>query len=1609
MKNTYFEIAKLFFIIILLLGLPVFSQVITVNGILLPSGGNATQATADQLQIGGPASDFATTQFRFPFVNETCSPHFDRRTVEGQINTTGKTLLIVVSPSDCPSCRIAANAANAPIMARLNDIVIWYVVKKLNSDGDCAEMNFMKGEYPFLNAASHSFIDSWWWDNSLGRAHHGNQGQSSYWTMPEMPSVYRVVDPVTKKVTSLGYFLDVVGLDVAISHNYNPNASLSANPTSLNYVASGATSNITIAGTGAWTVSDNAAWLTLSTASGSGTKIITATAANNTTINTRNATISVVGTSSSTSVSVTQNGASPILTTHTNTLNFVDAGQTLPVSVTSNISWTTADNAAWITLNAATGTGNGVLNITAGANPTTIARSASATISGNGIDRVVSITQNAAAAALQVLPTSLSYSDIGNTQNISVTGNITWTTSDDGSWLSLSVSSGSNNSVFTATATNNASITARNAIISVLGGVFVRTISVSQAGATPLLVANPSNFNYASVASSNTITVSSNFNWNIQDDATWLSLGVANGTGNGFVSALATENLSVASRSATITISGGAITRIITISQAGANPVLSSNSNTINYISVGGTENIAITSNISWTISNNAAWLSVNSISGSGNANITATAASNTSILARNTTISIAGGALLQIINITQAGANPILNVSPSSLTYVAAGGVYPISITSNFGWATTDDATWLSLSTATGNGTTNITATATANGGVIPRVASITISGGNLKQIISVVQNASSAVLTVNPTNMHYAAAGASQAITISTNASWLATSSGSWLSVSATNGSGNASINAIATTNTSTSARSANIVVSVVGSVQSISVNQAGATPVLGISPNTYIIAATGGTQAITITCNTSWQISSDQSWLTANSVSGTGKGIVNAVVAPNNTINKLTGNLTFSYPTGQTTQFNVTVLGAAPILTVSNTTLNYAAAASTQNVNITSNTTWTVAKSDAWINIASANGNGNNAAYQISVIANPTTITRTGSVTFSGANLVRIVTIDQTGIIPILTASPSTINQIAAAQNTTLSITSNINWAINSAQSWLSFSTNAGNGSADISVISQSNTTLLPRIGLISITGATITQVVTITQAGMVANLTVSTTQLNFGAAEQSMTLSINSNIVWTLTKSDNWITANDISGNGNVSNLITASINTNAVSRSGFITVSGANIVQIITVNQAGTAPLLSANPTQLSYFANASSQNIQIVSNTTWTVSPSDSWISIHVNAGNGNSALSISVIENLTTNTKNGFITISGSNIHIIIPILQAAANAVLEVATQINLTSASGMQSISVSGNVQWAAISSTNWISLGNQTGTGNGSFTINYTSNPTVNTRQSQLTLTGGNSTKLVSISQNGASPSLQFLQTALQVPATVSIQNISIAGTSNWILNTVLHPWIQVSNTNGTGNSVVTITTTSNPRALPRTGQINLNGAGSAQVLTITQAGVIEQMTVNNATLVFGKAESSEVLNITSNTNWAILGAPNWIISDPLNGSDSNPLIITSLENTSNQTRTATITLSGFAGKKITISVSQAGNTTSVFENSTENTAITLLPNPAPQNSIVQLFKVADVQVVDVYGKLHQAANQTSQINVSSLHPGIYFIIIKSHKTIKLIVE
>jgi len=241
------------------------------------------------------------------------------------------------------------------------------------------------------------------------------------------------------------------------------------------------------------------------------------------------------------------------------------------------------------------------------------------------------------------------------------------------------------------------------------------------------------------------ITVFSNENWTITrtDNANWYTVYPLSGERNATVAITITEQ-SLEQRETTLIFNSGGIEfATAVIRQESGVPFIQLDRNTLNFGRGGGTQNITVSSNDSWTISGGADWLTVSPQSGTRNTAITVTATQNGIAEAREATLTFSSETQTATVTITQEAALPVIQLNRNTLNFNSVGGNQTVTVSSNGNWTVSGGADWLTVSPQSGTGNVTVTISATANPIILSRTSVLTFRHGTLTATLNITQEA--------------------------------------------------------------------------------------------------------------------------------------------------------------------------------------------------------------------------------------------------------------------------------------------------------------------------------------------------------------------------------------------------------------------------------------------------------------------------------------------------------------------------------------------------------------------------------------------------------------------------------------------------------------------------------------------------------------------------------------------------------------------------------------------------------------------------------------------------------------------------------------------------
>ena len=589
---------------------------------------------------------------------------------------------------------------------------------------------------------------------------------------------------------------------------------------------------------------------------------------------------------------------------------------------------------------------------------------------------------------------------------------------------------------------------------------------------------------------------------------------------------------------------------------------------------------------------------------------------------------------------------------------------------------------------------------------------------------------------MTVTPTALSYSALASSKSLQVtSTETPWEIENEIDWISTSPTSGSSSASVNVGVTENKSGDDARTGIFylksnVSDWKYETPISVTQAGATPIISLSKSEIDFAGTPNSETITVTANCSWSASSSANWLTVSQKDNT----ITLAVTANESNSNRTGTISVvHYGTTNTSQ-KITVRQVPASINASTESLVFNNTASSVNVTINAEASWTVASSASWIDISPASGESGTSTMKVSVSPNTSTSERTGYVNLSIGGSQRIqIPVRQRGIYIETEESELSFNAAGGSQN--LSVLSNTNWSVSSTPSWITVSPSQGEGDGSVKVTASDNPYTANRSGVIHLTqtGLSIDVAVSVSQAGKTFN--VNTTVLNFEDKQSMQTINIQTDGTWTASASESWITISPTSDSGNSTLSVTVSENTSDDERSGQIVVVMADKSVTINVIQKGKYFTVSNN--LLTYTSKGGVIDVSISTNDSWSAKVEDgsTWLTLSKTSGTGNVDVKVTASDNASVNSRTAtliFETTHNQKVRVVVT--QDARYLRVDTREVLFYSKGGTSEAITVSTDGTYSVTTPQSWLSITQSANT----FTVTASENSGTDTRFGKIVI-------------------------------------------------------------------------------------------------------------------------------------------------------------------------------------------------------------------------------------------------------------------------------
>ena len=594
---------------------------------------------------------------------------------------------------------------------------------------------------------------------------------------------------------------------------------------------------------------------------------------------------------------------------------------------------------------------------------------------------------------VNVTPTSLTFTSAPSTQSLTVTSAQTpWKMENAIQWLSLTPTSGEASGTVSVTSDENvAGDEPRTGIFYLKANVddwhHETPISVTQAGAAPVINLSQSEFDLPGTPTTESVTVSSNCSWTVSSSADWLTVTQSGNT----ITLTATSNEGNDYRSGTVSVvhSGTtSVSRTITVRQAPAS--ITASTEPLVFGNAASSLEVTVTSEANWTATTSDSWIEVAPTSGTaGSSKLTVSVSPNPSVNQRTGYVILSVGGIQRIqIPVRQRGI--YIEADKSELTFQAQGGTLDLSVQSNTTWEITSVPSWLTVDPLKGEGDGKVKFTAKENPNTANRsaVVHLTQAGLSLDLPITITQAGKSFDITT--TVLNFSDKQETQSVDIKTDGTWSATTGQTWITLSPTSATGNSKLQVTVAENTGDNERTGEVTVTMGDRTATIGVVQQG--KYFTISNNLLTYTSKGGSMDISITTNDQWTAKTvgNAQWLKLSATSGSGNVNVKVTAADNASVNSRSDTIVFQTIHDQGVR--VVVRQDARYLKVdTRELLFYPKGGTSEAITVTTDGAYSITTSDAWLSVKQT---GN--TFTVTATENKEIDTRTGHVSIALTDL-------------------------------------------------------------------------------------------------------------------------------------------------------------------------------------------------------------------------------------------------------------------------------------------------------------------------------------------------------------------------------------------------------------------------------------------------------------------------------------------------------------------------------------------------------------------------------------------------------------------------------------
>jgi len=378
----------------------------------------------------------------------------------------------------------------------------------------------------------------------------------------------------------------IVSITERIEIMVTQNAFTAVFPNALSFPSAGGKLYLEVDAKTKWNITGlkQADWLEITPTAGSTVTTVCVEAKPNTSTSSRSVTLYLdVDGQSPTAIAISQESGSAVVlpwSVFPNNLTFPGSGGLKSFQVTAQSVWYVSVPAgiSWIDVRPDSDNKSGTVSVQLLPNTTGVIRSATLTVQSDGQTPIdVQITQETGDVlppSWSVFPEELTIPGTGGSKSFQVTAESVWLVSSNAAWITIINDSGNQSGTVTIEAIPNSYTTSRQAILTLSApGATPLTVKVTQEGSPSTISVNPNVLNFPFNGGKQTIEISSNEYWMVNETLDWVSVSMTSGSRDATMTVTVTPNNTGAPRSGTFTFffSGQGTQATVTVNQETSN------------------------------------------------------------------------------------------------------------------------------------------------------------------------------------------------------------------------------------------------------------------------------------------------------------------------------------------------------------------------------------------------------------------------------------------------------------------------------------------------------------------------------------------------------------------------------------------------------------------------------------------------------------------------------------------------------------------------------------------------------------------------------------------------------------------------------------------------------------------------------------------------------------------------------------------------------------------------------------------------------------------------------------------------------------------------------